>query len=134
MVSTDKCLFSSLCLNALELPVKIGCAERERRSPQPVRFDLRLRFAVPPRGCQTDQIEDTPCYAQLSQIIRKISTQNEFQLIEKLGWDVHAALREALPSDCLLSLRVTKIHPPVPDLLGGASFAIGDWNENSWSF
>jgi dihydroneopterin aldolase len=130
MEFTETCQFSALTLNGLRLKVKLGCGEEERQVPQFVRFDVRLRFSSPPRGCFSDNLEETTCYAQLSDQLHQICDQGEYLLIEKLGWKAFVALKRIIAPTSQLWLRVTKEKPPIADpLQDGASFCIGDWAE-----
>ena len=122
-------LFSGLSLNSLRIQVKLGCSAEERMNPQYVRFDIRVRFPSRPEGCLSDRLVDTVCYAELSEIVRKVSTAKEYDLIEKLGWDTFSSIKEILPKSVQLWLRTTKEKPPVPELVGGAAFSLGDWEE-----
>ncbi len=119
--------YSQLSLKKLRLLVSLGCSPEERQVLQYVSFDLEVRFIVPPQGCMTDSLEQTVCYAKLSQKIKEVCDRREYQLIEKLGWDIYQAVREDLPEQSLLWLRATKEHPPVAHLEGGAAFSLGDW-------
>ncbi len=132
MVSEKACLFSTLSLNSLRLLVRLGCSEQERKIPQFVRFDVRLRLSELPRGCFSDQLEESICYDHLSQVIAEICNRQEYALIEKLGYDAFKALRETVSPQTQLWLLTTKEAPPVQGLEGGASFSIGDWPEHEF--
>jgi 7,8-dihydroneopterin aldolase/epimerase/oxygenase len=119
---------SALTLNDLRLPVHLGCSVEERKNSQMVRFEVRLRFDRLPQGCLNDQLKDTVCYAKICDQIRNVCQRSEYQLIEKLAWDSFASLKEIIPLQTQLWLKVTKEKPPVSDLEGGASFSIGDWD------
>lgn len=121
---------TQLSLHQLRLLVHLGCSAEERRVPQYVSFDVQVRFPVAPYGCKSDVLEQTVCYAELSQKIKEVCDRCEYQLIEKVGWDVYEALRELLPKDHLLRVCANKEHPPVAHLEGGAAFTIGDWEQS----
>jgi len=129
MVSNAVCQFSALTLNGLRLKVRLGCGEEERRVPQYVRFDIRVRFESIPSGCLTDALNETVCYAEISDTLRQVCARREFLLIEKLGWDAFSSLKERLPRGTQLWIRTTKEKPPIADLQDGASFCLGDWAE-----
>jgi hypothetical protein len=118
---------SKLSLNELRLLVRLGCSAEERQVPQYVSFNIEIRFATLPPGCESDSLQETVCYSKISQQIKTICERQEYQLIEKLGWNVYQELRETLPKDVLLWIRANKEHPPVAHLEGGAAFSIGDW-------
>ncbi len=118
---------SILRLKGLRCQVRLGCSSQEREVHQPVSFDLAFRFAQLPEGCRTDELSDTICYAEMSDWIRKVCALKEYQLIEKLAFDVFRVLRERMPPRVDLWLEATKERPPVADLIGGTSFSLGDW-------
>lgn len=130
MVSTKACLFSSLSLNQLREKVRLGWSEQERQIPQFVLFDVKVRFVSVPEGSKNDRLEDTICYAQLSDAIHALCQKTEFRLIEKLGRDTYLALKTLLPDSTPLWIRITKENPPIPHLEKGASFCFGDWSES----
>lgn len=123
---------SLLSLNGLKIPVRIGYGEEERKNPQTIRFDVRVRFSTLPKGCTSDDLQDTLCYDEIAQKIRRVSTRQEYRLIERLAWDCYLLLRETMPADSSLGIRVTKEIPPIEGLTEGASFCVGDGPEN-WS-
>ncbi len=127
MASTAPSLFSTLALHSLKYKVRLGCTPEERSVPQGVRFDIQIRFESLPGGSFNDDLNETICYAKLSNRARVICDMREYQLIEKLGWDAFSALKEIIPPNVKLWLRVTKEKPPVAELEGGASFSVGEW-------
>jgi dihydroneopterin aldolase len=116
---------SFLEVRGARLAVKLGCTAEERRLPQEVDLDFTIRFREPPPGCRTDRLEDTVCYAQLVERARAHVETREFLLMERLAEDLHGLLGRGLPSSAALEIRVTKVHPPVPRILGGVSFTYG---------
>lgn len=113
-----------LSLNDLRLKVRLGCGAEERAAVQEVSFDLSIRFPRLPEGSRSDELEGTICYGALSEKLRALCESREFKLIEHLGWEAYRLLGPG--PDHGLWLRVTKLKPPVPDLLGGASFELGE--------
>ena len=118
---------SKLSLHRLRLWVRLGCGAEERQVPQVVSFDVEIRFPSLPAGCETDALDQTVCYAKLSQKIKEVCDRQEYQLIEKLGWDVYREIRNTLPQEMGLWVQARKENPPVENLEGGASFTVGDW-------
>lgn len=117
---------SSLSLNGLRLPIKLGCGPEERVEPQMVRFDVSVSFATLPVGCRSDSIEDTACYARIAEEVSRVSVRQEYHLIESLALQAFAAIKEILTPDQRLWLKVTKEKPPIPFMNEGASFIIQD--------
>src|SRR5262245_31578345 len=118
---------SLLEFRAARLSVRLGCGADERATAQAVDLDVSVRFAKPPRACQSDDLDDTVCYADLIEAARARVAGNEFKLVEHLAQVLYDALRPLVPRDAELWLRVTKLRPPVAELAGGVSFALGDF-------
>lgn len=124
-------LGTNLVVRGLRLMIHLGCGAEERRNPQPVDVDLAFRFKEAPVGCETDELADTVCYAELSERLASYCEGKEFKLVESLAAQLFRVAKETLAreySDGELTLRVTKLHPPVPNLNGGVAFTIGEWN------
>ena len=120
--------FHTLSIRDLSLPVHLGCLPDERREAQEVRFRVECRFHKAPRGIETDEIDETVCYSQISEILRKHCASGEFKLIERLAVEAFYLLRELVPTEtCALALSVHKVKPPVPGLLGGSHYSCGDF-------
>lgn len=111
-------------LSAFRLPVSIGWEAEERSVPQTVRFDLQVTLAREPAAGLTDELSETVDYGQLAETIRTVANQGPYRLLERLALAVREAVRFRLPPDARFTLRVTKEHPPIPNLEGGASVTI----------
>jgi dihydroneopterin aldolase len=114
----------TLCVQGLELDVRLGCEPEERGRPQRVELDATLRFRVAPAGCRSDRLEDTVCYAELAGIARERAAAREYRLVEHLGHELYGAIRRRVPDSTRLTLVVRKVAPPIPGLRGGVSFTI----------
>ncbi len=99
-----------LTLNSLSLMVSLGWGDEEREIPQKVLIDLSLRFPKLPKGCKTDELQDTFCYATLTKNLSHFCAQRSFKLIEHLGYELYGFLKKEL-GDLPLSLSVTKFPP-----------------------
>jgi len=110
----------------LRLIVNLGWGEDERAQKQPVNLDLRISFAEEPPACRTDLLDGTLCYAKLADKARGLCERRSFRLIEHLAREVHAELGQGLPAGAKLQVKIHKLHPPLADLFGGASFEYGD--------
>jgi dihydroneopterin aldolase len=119
--------FHSLFLKDLSLPVRLGWPAEERAVPQEVRISLELRFPSPPPGTVSDDLEDTICYAELSESLRTLATSQEFKLLERLGAELFKAAKKEVRGRALLALEVKKVAPPLEGLLGGAIFRVGEF-------
>lgn len=117
--------YTSMTLNGLELSVNLGWPSGERRKPQIVIADITLRFATPPKGCATDCLDDTHCYDALITLIKEQLATRHFRLLEHLGCELHALIKQALPATTRVTIRTTK-KPAILNLTGGVSFFYGD--------
>ena len=54
----------------------------------------------------------------ISEWITGLCAGSEFRLIEKLGYEIHRMLRERLPREARIEVRVTKERPPIENLDG----------------
>ena len=75
---------SVLEFSSARMRVCIGCTAEERAVPQDVDLDVAIRFAAPPRACETDQLTDTVNYSDLIMAARDLCAKREFKLVEQL--------------------------------------------------
>ena len=125
MASTRTCQ-SELSLNGLRILARIGYSAEERAEPQYVRFDIRVAFDSLPKGCTSDLLEETICYARITDEIARVTQKKEYRLIEALGYQAFVAVRELLRPNQKLWLKITKENPPLPLMNEGASFILQD--------
>ena len=111
----------------LVLPVHLGCEAEEREVPQEVAFSVAVRMPGRPQACVTDDLNDSICYAEISEVILKQVVGREFKLIEYLAQEVFQAIKAMRTSDFLMRLEIHKLHPPVANLRGGSFFSIGEF-------
>ena len=113
-------------LNQYEVWIKLGCSEAEQSMVQPVHFSLVIQFHENIKGSHTDQLVDTIDYVSLTELIKKISLQKSYHLIEHLCSLVHEALSKELKNknfECDLTTSLKKVRPPVEALLSGVEFS-----------
>lgn len=119
--------FHSMRINDLSLSVKLGCSPEERAIPQEIRVSAELRFFEEPKGVWSDDLRETVCYAQICEVLREHVERKEFQLVEKLAGDFYHLVKCLVEHRAEISLIVHKVKPPVPGLLGGFEFRVGDF-------
>ncbi len=127
MNKNTKGSWHSLLIQDLSLQIKLGCLQEERSSPQEVRINLEFRFPKPPIAVQSDNLEDTVCYAKISSALQSYCEDKEFKLIEKLAHDLKYVVENIVGNDLAISLTVHKVKPPVQNLLGGTFYRIADF-------
>jgi dihydroneopterin aldolase len=80
-------------LAGLEIPGKHGVDDWERETEQPFLYDLELELAEP----TDDRIEETADYREVVEVVRSVSAERQFQLLESMAGAVAAALLERFP-------------------------------------
>lgn len=119
-----------LSISDLRVWVRLGCTDQEKFHPQLVSFTIDLVFKAPLKALISDRLEETVCYFNLVQNIKRLCQNKSFNLIERLTADVYDAINASLGDQKSLissvNLTTHKIAPPVPDVHGGVSFTYCD--------
>jgi dihydroneopterin aldolase len=87
----------------LELPGRHGALEREREREQPFVYDVELELEEP----ASDELEQTVDYREVVALIREISENRQFHLLESLAATVADAMLARFPAE-RVSVRVRK--------------------------
>jgi len=116
-------LQTMLKLQNLKLPIRIGCTDEERATEQFISVNINIFFPTPPKGCLTDNIKDTVCYAAITKILDNAIAHHEFQLIEHLGHKIYQLIKSSHPK-LKITVEVSK-KPPIAHL-NTVSFCYGD--------
>lgn len=117
---------SVITLNNLSAMVKLGLHNQERSEPQEILISLKFYFSDKPKGCLTDNIEDTICYYEASEIITNLIRNREFKLIEHIGHELYSVLRAEIDKTVKIWVKIDKLNPPIENLKGSASFEYSD--------
>lgn len=115
-----------LLVQDFEVWVNLGCDTEEQKFTQPVHFNLEIDFTSPVLGCQTDNLEDAIDYVKITSILKMISTEKNFSLIEHLNHRAFSGVVEYLKSkkvNAEIKLSVKKIRVPVDNLRNGVVFS-----------
>jgi dihydroneopterin aldolase len=91
-------------LAGLEIPGRHGVKEDERAREQPFVYDVRIELPEPP----ADDIEQTADYREVADLVRTVSQQQQFRLLESLAAAVVDALLERFPAVTNARVRVRK--------------------------
>jgi FolB domain-containing protein len=120
---------SALMLHHLTLSVHLGYGDEERATPQLIVLDITFYLSNLPLAARADG-EGFLCYDALTQYLKTVINDREFQLIEYLtpylgqhikSW-LGARLREVEVEHAAFTLTLFKPEAPVAELRGGASF------------
>jgi dihydroneopterin aldolase len=117
--------FSTLHIQHLELKLNLGWRSKERSEEQAVFLDMDIYFPHPPKACETDELDDTVCYAKLTDDIHEKISAKHYRLIEHLCADIYALAKKHVPEDARVLVRITKF-PRLAGLRKGVSFEYGD--------
>jgi FolB domain-containing protein len=107
--------------------VFLGWPDSERAQQQIVIVDFSLRFAEPPAGCVSDQLQDTHCYDTLTTKLKDMLASGNFRLLEHLGHEIYQFIKTLVTTTTLVNIRVKKL-PPIANLKEGVFFHYGDEN------
>ncbi len=116
----------TLEIRKLVLGVHLGCGAEERFKQQDVSFSAKFRFSGMPKGAETDELDDSLCYARVSDLILATVKGREFKLIEHLGHVIFKNLKILVGPEILIELVVHKLNPPVMHLREGSAFTISE--------
>lgn len=83
-------------LHNLEVDCIIGVWEWERRMRQAVRIDLDMGFDIT-KAAESDAIEDTLSYKEVSKRVVAFARAQEFALVEKLAGEIAKLLLAEFP-------------------------------------
>ena len=93
----------------LELMVHLGWSDEERRRVRRILINIEFIFNELPRAVMSDDLNDTPvCYQKIEMILRHEIEDNQFKLMEHLGYRCFELVKAAVPSDIKFTISVTK--------------------------
>lgn len=118
---------AEMSLHGVALQVNLGWTDEERGTPQPVAVDFTVRYAEKPAACTTDDLRAAVDYAALARTTRRLVAGQSYRLVEHLAQAIYTGLRADLPPGATLRVCVAKLHPPMRDVSGAATFACGDF-------
>lgn len=116
---------SNLVIENLQTELKLGVSEEERSKLQRVAWNINIQLKKPKLAKYEDDYEQVVCYGRLCNLISDICLEKEYKLIEYLCYKVFSVLKDVIGNAAeSLEVKVTKLNPPVTNLIGGASFII----------
>jgi len=108
-----------------EVWVHLGCTRDEQEFTQPVHFTVEIDFHQSLKAVNTDQLTDTVDYVVITNLIKQISHQKFYHLVEHLCYDVTLKLADFLKEKHIqgnLVVHMRKIRVPVENLRSGVVF------------
>lgn len=95
-----------------------GVHEAERRSPQPFQVDLDIEVDVR-AAAASDDLSETADYSAAADVVATVIGGPPRRLLESLASSIAAGVLED-PHVLSVTVRLSKLHPPVPHDLGSA--------------
>lgn len=105
-------------LESLGFFARIGVSEQERLVGNRFRVDVSLQ--IPREGFAPEDIGTTVSYADVYEIIRQIMSE-EALLLESVADRIAASIRLKWPEIGLLSVKISKLSPPITGIDGNCS-------------
>ena len=95
-----------------------GVRSEERRLGQRFEVDVELTYEME-RAAASDRVEDAVNYQAVFEVVEDVVTGEAVNLLETLASKIVEALLEGFPVR-RVTVRVRKMHPPIPGHLGCA--------------
>lgn len=120
---------TALKIPAISGKVHLGCTAQERKTAQKVQLQIEIHFAKAPKALETDSINHTPCYAEMTKVVLAGFAKKEYATIEHLCFECHKNLLIYLKNKkkfkkSQLTTTLKKIAPPVKEITDGSVFII----------
>lgn len=112
-----------ICLRAMEFYAYHGVLEEEARLGQKFIVELELTTDLRRAG-QTDDLHDTLNYVEIYEIVKQTAQNERYNLIEAVAETIAARILHNFQQVQMVSVKVTKVTPPIEGILAGASIAI----------
>jgi dihydroneopterin aldolase len=116
---TSQIELKEMCFFALH-----GVSEQERLTGNDFTVDLLLTFPFE-KATVTDKLEDTISYAAVYDLVRR-EMGRPSHLLEHLAGRILAILKATYPQLTAVTLRVTKLTPPLGGDVHGASVILSE--------
>jgi 7,8-dihydroneopterin aldolase/epimerase/oxygenase len=116
---------SRLSIKNLQLALNLGWTEQERAVQQTIQLAMLIEFNQPPQACQSDQLTDTICYANLIHLLQTELPKKSYRLIEHLGFAAYQLTKAYFPMAVQVNVNITK-QPIIENFAGYVEFEYGD--------
>ena len=104
-------------VEGLLVHARCGTTDEERALPQALRVDLEYVY----QAGEGDELDKTVDYGAVLRDVAELLEREEFQLLETGMRKVGAYVLEGFPEIWEVTVRITKLHVPVPRAISGVS-------------
>jgi dihydroneopterin aldolase len=118
-------LHSRLLLKKVEFDIHLGCFDAESRNKQPIWVEFDIIFKNLPGACQSDSLNETICYATLSDAVGNFLHNKAFKTLEALAAAIFITVKPLTTPQSSLRIGVTK-HPTLNFPNESATFWYGE--------
>lgn len=116
---------SQLRIVNFKLPVYLGVGEVERQFLQILEIDITMDFHVPPKGGETDLLENTVCYDELLQELNIQFKNKMFHLIETVATQIYSLVKTRVNAQDRVNVIIKK-RPSLVGVSGYLEYGYGD--------
>ena len=107
----------------------LGCTAQERAKLQNVEARIVIIFSKLPEACKTDRLDNTPCYAEMCDVLKKTFKRKKFHTIENLcvlGFEDLKLYLKKFKSlkGSTFEFTINKLNPPVDEITAGCQFEL----------
>jgi FolB domain-containing protein len=106
--------------------IHLGVSEHEQFKKQRVHLSIEIEYLEDLKSCLNDSIEDMTCYDSLTQGIENFLKDKKIRTIEHLSKIIYDFSKSKILQKNKLNIHIHKVHPPMPNILGGTHFTYGD--------
>ncbi len=112
-----------ICLKNMIFYGYHGVMPEEQRLGQRFSIDAELRLPLG-RASRTDALEDTVNYAEVYELIRQVTEEERYALIERLAGEIGRRVLARFPLLDSIAVTVHKPSAPVPGPLGDVAVTV----------
>lgn len=116
---------SEMRIKNYEAWVSLGCTQEEQTMVQPVLFNVEILFNSKVLAEETDQLQDSLDYVELTNVIKMVAEKKSYKMIEHMCSSVARALQQSIGQKYkgTLIVRMQKPRAPVKHLHGGVEWS-----------
>lgn len=113
----------SIRVHGIQTYTKIGVADNERQIGQNLTVDLEVFLDLTKAG-QSDSLDDTVSYVELSKKVQSVSQKKDFKLLEHFASNIVNEIFTGFSAIQAISVTIQKPHIPNPEFKGRSSISI----------